>query len=172
MDGSSGWLVSFHDREGGRQHVYIYDIIFKLETIRHKNGTTVQFNTAWPHIFLPQIEIACGDTAPMFGTSSSRNCRLPTHSGCGHRNTQSRTPSWFSDLTSRRLRKKRSSFSVLDIWEKLPNLRSVMYSKLPEVSWVVLLPVFFINVRLKILPAMPTIILVSVLTQMLSIKTF
>ena len=100
MYGSSGWLVgvvSFHNRKRGSL-TCVYDIIFKLETIKYKNGTLAHFNTAWPHIFLPQIEIACGDTAPMFGTSSSRNCRLPTRSGCGHRDSRSRTPSWFSAL--------------------------------------------------------------------------
>ena len=103
----------------------------------------------------------------MFGTSLSRNCRPPTRSGCGHRDSRSRTPSWFSALVLHADWWNRILF-LFWIRDKPLTLKSELYSELPEVSWVVLLPVFFINVRLKILPAMPTITLVSVLTQMLS----
>ena len=39
--------------------------------------------------------------------------------------------------------------------------KSVLYANLPQVSWVVLLPIFYIRVRLKVLVAMPSVTLVS-----------
>ena len=39
--------------------------------------------------------------------------------------------------------------------------KPVLYANLPEVSWVVLLPIFYIRVRLKVLVAMPSVSLVS-----------
>ena len=51
-------------------------------------------------------------------------------------------------------------------WRQLESLanhqqKTVLYANLPEVSWVVLLPIFYIRVRLKVLVAMPSVSLVS-----------